>query len=55
MNKIPRDKSSNWKSSEILPACYGEYCDYIFKDTHKFLSYRGKKKEFEKNFNLIPN
>ena len=40
--------------SDIKMVCYGDYCDYLFKDSHKFLSYRGKKKEFERNFALIP-
>ena len=53
-NKVTTDKS-NWKPAHIQKICYGDFCDYQFNDTHKFLSYRGKKKEFEKNFSLIPD
>ena len=51
--KIKVDKN-NWLQSSVLPVCSGEYCEYEFNDNHKFLSYRGKKKEFERNFSMIP-
>ena len=41
--KVKPDRHK-WKSAEVLPVCYGEFCDYLFKDNHKFLSYRGKKR-----------
>ncbi|CDW78909.1 UNKNOWN [Stylonychia lemnae] len=53
-NKILSEKT-NWKEAAIPKICYGEFCEYQFNDTHKFLSYRGKKKEFERNFSLIPD
>eukprot|EP00347_Sterkiella_histriomuscorum_P002921 403366282 len=52
-NKLHTDKTK-WRDSHVSKICYGDFCDFQFNDNHKFLSYRGKKKEFEKNFGLIP-
>ena len=53
-SRIMNDKT-NWKNGDRLPVCYGEFCEYVFQESYKFISYRGKKIEFEKNFKSIPD